>query len=316
MRWVRATSSSRPIAPPRRRGNVSFFLLLFMGLTVPTMFMVINVWRVAEGKISQQRSGDAGVLAAALELTRETTSAPIYSMLLYGDPDDILSLCRDFCVPEAKKFTAMNFVDGKELKLDTDATGSEVNFKDVQFGRFNFDDPSPKFTLIDPAKASTDERRAINAVRVEMFRTAKRNNSIRLFGPAWTGFTDAQIVTRSTAALDRRVIGFRIQKNMADLATPLGFQKIPLAPFALLDDGGPHSWVQNVEAPADVSQKKIPYGTMTVNIPTDTFPPGPPLNSQFLDIGVSSISQLRLTPRCRPAIRRPAAISTCFTRLS
>jgi len=113
-----------------------------------------------------------------------------------------------------------------------------------------------------------------------------------LAGPAWTGKTNAQIVTRSTAALDRRVIGFKIQNNMAETPVPMG-HKIPMAPFVLLDDGGPISWKQMVEAPADTSQPKIAYGKMIVNIPTSTFPPVPPLNSQILDIGVANANELR-----------------------
>jgi hypothetical protein len=276
----------------RRRGNVSMFLLLFMGLTVPTMFMMINVWRVTEGKVQQQRFGDAAVLAAVIELARETTKDPIYSPLLYGDPNDILSLCQDACIAEAQKYAAMNFVDGAVLKLDTMPGKGDVNFKDVKFGKFDFNDAKAGFVYIDPATATTEERRAINAVRVEAFRTTARKNSIRLFGPAWTGASDAQIVTRSTAALDRRVIGFFVQKNMAAMPTPLGFEKIPLAPVVLLNDASPLSWSQMVEAPADLSKSPIPYGQMIVNIPTQTFPSGPPLNSQLLDIGIGTAAEM------------------------
>ena len=235
---------------------------------------------------------DAAAHAAALVLTRETTADPIYSPLLYGDPADIIDLCENYCIPEAKAYAAKNFVDGVALNLDTKVGPKETRYKDVKFGTFDFNAAKPAFTVIDPTTATTDEVRSINAVRIETFRTAARSNAIRLFGPAWTGKTNAQMVARTTAALDRRVIGFRVQKNMTVSATPLGFQRIPLAPFALLNDGSPTSWSAKVEAPADMSKSPIPYGTMTVNIATSTYMPPPVLNSQILDIGVSSSADI------------------------
>src|SRR5690242_8137565 len=103
MRWENSPSSNR-FVPSRRRGNVSFFMLLFIGLTIPTMFMMINVWRITEGKAQQQIFSDAAAHAAACMLTIETSSAPNYPMLLYGDPGDILSLCKDFCILEAQNY--------------------------------------------------------------------------------------------------------------------------------------------------------------------------------------------------------------------
>lgn len=292
MRWVNSPPLSRSLDAAQRRGNVSFFLLLFIGLTIPTMFMMINVWRVAEGKVQQQNFSDAAAHAAACMLTSETNSAPRYSPLLFGDAGDIRSHLMNVCIPEAHNYAAKNFVDGKELKLDTTPSATDAKFKDVKFGIFNFDDANPAFQAIDPINAPAEVVRMINAVRVEAFRTVARSNSIRLAGPAWTGKTNAQIVTQATVALDRRVIGFQIQKNMAETPAPLGYQKIPMAPILLLNDGGPISWKTMVEAPADPSQPKLAYGTMTVNIPTATFPPGPLLNSQLLDIGVADVSEM------------------------
>ena len=45
-------------------------------------------------------------------------------------------------------------------------------------------------------------------------------------------------------------------------------------------------------SPRRAAQQKLTYGTMIVNIPTSTFPPGPLRNSQLLDIGVANVNEM------------------------
>lgn len=286
----------------RRPGNVTLYFLVFMGLTVPTMFWTINIWRIAEGKISQQRVCDACALAAVGMLTEEFNDPMAmldYSTLLYGDKDEIEELCQTHATQEAKNYAGSptpstlfsNYVDGAPLAFEI----KDDNDKDdIQYGFYDFGSATPTFTPIDPAGATTDERRTINAVRVVAIRSVERGNSVPLFGPAWTGSTNAQIVTRATAVLDRRVIGFRLHSKQSGTGT-LGYQKIPLAPVALLNDASANSWATAVEKPAAKSiadgDAKIKYGTMTVIVPTNTTPAAT-LNSKLLDIGITDFDGL------------------------
>jgi hypothetical protein len=239
---------------PLRPGNVTVFLIAFLIITVPALLLSLNVWRIVVGKIQQQRFCDAAVHAAAIELTSEYDSgSDYYSRLLYGTPSDIQTLCHTDCVGQAVSYAAKNYVDGVPLLLNT-----SVPQKDVKFGSYDFNAATPAFQPINPVTAMPLAKRSINAVRVEGFRTAERTNSIKLFGPSWIGYTDAQIVTRTTAALDRRVVGFRIQDNLV-AAT---YQAIPLAPVAVLSEStnpvtlpyaNIYSWEYQVERDADPS---------------------------------------------------------------
>jgi hypothetical protein len=281
---------------PRRDGYATLYFLAFMFVTVPSLLMALNIWRITEAKVAQQRMTDAAAHAAAHALTDEIASASnLTSPLLYGDPAEIQNLCLKHATFEAQSYAAKNWVDGKPLALDTSAP-----MKDVKFGAFDFNAANPVFTPINPATANARERRAINAVRVEAFRTTARSNAMPLFGPSWVGFGSAQIVTRTTAVLDRRVIGFRIN----DPLTPTTFQTIPLAPIALRSESvnpkaGPpcdaRTWEHGVERdadPSDDSVNPVNLRNMIVRIPTSSTKTSDDANARLLDIGAGSVAAM------------------------
>lgn len=300
-------SAERPAERSTRRpGNVSLYFLVFMGLTVPTMFWTINIWRIAEGKISQQRVCDASAHAALAKLTEEFLDAmpadpdvTYFSHLLYGDPNEIQQLCQTHATQEAINYAGdptpstlfSNYVDGAPFDYEVNGDNDE---DDIQYGYYDFSAATPTFTPIDPATASVDERRTINAVRVVGIRSVERGNSIPLFGPAWTGYTNAQVVTRATAVLDRRVIGFRLHAsaNPDSVTGKLGYQTIPLAPVAILNSmAASNSWYNKVEKP-DIdtpSSTRRNYGTIQINIPLAATYNPPTLadaqNAKLINIG-------------------------------
>lgn len=271
-----------------------------MIVTVPAMLLALNLWRLTTGRFYQQRMTDVASHSAAIELTSEVDLGSGYrSPLLYGDPTEIQTLCQN-ATDMAVLYASKNYVDGASLPLDVGMAQT-----DVKFGSFDFSSATPTFAPIDPttpvSDATTLQKRSINAVRVEGHRTATRMNALPFFGPNWIGTSEVDVITRTTVALDRRVVGFRIQANLSAGT----YQAIPLAPVGILSRSVDSpampppddtlTWEYQVErdaAPADPTQVPIDYHNLTLKVPSLADKDLPTRNARLMAIGVSDIAGL------------------------
>jgi hypothetical protein len=252
---------------------VIVWYLFFLATLLTAGMLALNSWRWVEAKNVQSNNTDADALAAAAVLASD--------LLLYGDEADIYDgagadLLAD-AIAMAKTWAANNSVDGAAFSLLDE---------DILFGHQELT-PTRTFTSIDYTKATPAELRTINAVQIVGKRTVERGNPVPVFGAAYVGSAYAQVVTRSTAVLDRYVVGF-------DSSGPLIVS--PLCPLAVFSDStgaDTNSWENQVEGPATPppASGKIPYGTLTVNVHHSAISGVTP-NAALLKIGTASFADL------------------------
>ncbi len=282
----------------RRRGVVVLWYLLFMSTFLIAMALAMNTWRLVLAKVQQGNNTDADALAGAAILADTRLLLGDEAQIYNNVPPDLLT----DAIAEIQKTSLMNFVDG---------TAFSVLAGDIFFGQQQLT-PTLSFTAIDQASATPAQLRTINAVRIVGQRTVERKNQIPLFGNAFTGIKYAQVVTQSTAALDRYVVGFDsgpypISPPFSPNPSPYpaippagSLQVSPLFPLAVFSDpqvdpntANADSWEKQVEGPASPkpAMGAIPYGTLTVKVHHASLS-GVTANAALLKIGTTTYTEL------------------------
>ncbi len=188
---------------------------LFLGLLTLILAVDVGVLSLTRGRM--QLATEAAAIAAALALVDDRS--------LIDAADLRESLARE-ARSEAVRYALANRVAGR-FEADPDRPGSSP--VDVDF-------------LDDPETQGHPERRlGPDLVRVCGFRTRSRTEGVLLLLSQFCGIDPIDLVVRSSARVERRIVGFR----------PLAGRPIPLVPIGLLSDPtgtDPRSWESQVSA--------------------------------------------------------------------
>jgi hypothetical protein len=206
-----------------RRGGISIYALFGLVLLLITAGVAIDV-STLWGMQTEMRNGtDAASLAAAHTLVSD-------ELLRLGEDGfyPLMSTARK----EALAYGGANLAIGEHIDLQDNPRNEEdgdvvFGYIDPRNGQFV---PAPYADLADPQNALH-----VNAVRVSAHRTSERGNAAGLFLGPWLGMKTADVITSSTAVLERHVIGFR----------PIGGKPLPIVPIGLLSDptaADPECW--------------------------------------------------------------------------
>jgi hypothetical protein len=231
---------------PRRQASTTLVVLLAFGVLLAAAALAIDLAHLWEVRTSQENATDAAALAAA--------GALVDDRLLTGDPAAMV-LCLRLARDEAVRYAAANPVLGEPLPLDPNDTNLPEG--DVLFGTLD----NPHAPLFVPAgnvaDLSNPSLGLVNAVRITGRRTRDRGNAAGLYLGRAFAVPAADVVTLSTAMLDRDVVGLRPALN----------QPLPLVPIALLSDPGgtnPASWEAQVPGGRGPDDYRFDPATRTV----------------------------------------------------
>lgn len=220
MTRLTTTPAGRRVRP----GRISVFLLLALPVLLLLILLARNTYFLAYARQTQQHGADTAALAGARGLVDDRW----FQVRERSDCMPIFVAAFD----AARRYAGLNTSLNNPLEVRSD---------DVVFGVF--DRAARKFQPVNPWQPSVSltELRRVNAVRVTVERTRRRGNAVPLLGGRFLSLRETDLVTPSTAYLDRDVMGFYAR----------GAQIVPLAPVALLSDKGGKidklSWETQVE---------------------------------------------------------------------
>jgi hypothetical protein len=208
----------RTPGPPRAGATLSLFLLLLMPALLVLAFFAWNVRLVDQQRSAQETVTDACGLAAGQAL--------IDDRMLHGTPahlDDLEDLARQVA----------RHYDGLNPLWPGSGPAAQLNFQDDDF-RFT--------TSVNPLNPSLA---MIDSIALTGRRTRAAGNPVPVLGGRLFAAPNVEVVTVSTALLDRRVAGLR----------PVFAKNIPLAPIAIANA----AWTANAESAS-------PPGTWTLTL--------------------------------------------------
>jgi Flp pilus assembly protein TadG len=207
---VRQRRLQRP--GPGRRGAVSVYLIVSLPALVLAVLVGINAGYLVEARTTLQNSADAAALAGAQGLVDDRT--------LLDDPrqmEQVIDEARQAAIAYAEANPALGDPVVLEPNLENDPEG------DIVFAAL--ETPRDKHLVVIDLGAK-EFLKETNTVRVTARRTEERGNPINIMGGPFLTLMPTDAVIRSTATLDRDVVGFR----------PAGRIPVPLVPVALLSD--------------------------------------------------------------------------------
>ncbi len=237
----RLSARSRPRV--LRRGTLTPALPLLLVVLILLLALAVNQARLWTIRVELQDNADADALAALDTLVGDD----LLKAFLYQDPaalPGLLGLSR----AAALDFAQLNPVNANVLTLQDNPTNQPDG--DIVFGTLDRHG-SQTFTLATDVNNNQNAQLiSINTIRINARLYQSRGNAPALYFPQFTGIPFADVQARSSAMLDRDVIGFQ----------PVVPQALPLAPVALLADysqsPAPTSWqsqVENRQAPDNLA---------------------------------------------------------------
>ncbi len=228
-----------------RSGSLTAALLFALPVLLMLFFLGINHVNLVAQRAATLRVTDASALAAGEALVTDAH--------LTADSVDLAAL------EEAAAQVGQQYADANPLAP-----------KSLQYtvGQPDPMDDDIRFTTLPNPLDPTQSLQLIDTVEVIGKRTG--SSAIPVLGAPFYSFSSVNIVARSKAVLDRRVLGLR----------PVYFQSIPLAPIALLQS----DWLSQVQVsvgpPNSISQYTVALG--------DPIAP----KSSFLFLGTTTLNEL------------------------
>jgi Flp pilus assembly protein TadG len=193
----------------KRRGGVSVFLLLALGVFLAALALSVDVSHLWQTRVEANNAADAAALAAAAALVDDD--------LLTGRPDvmdELINRARQIAVA----FGRSNPVQGTPLLLDPNNDNAADG--DIVFGYYAPVDGQGFQRAEDAASPY------VNAVRITAQRTRARGNPAGMYFGRFFNLSQADVVVSATAIIDREVYGFR----------PTDRAPLPLMPIAIRSD--------------------------------------------------------------------------------
>ena len=227
---------SENISNVRRDGRIIIAMIFLTSVALAIFGLVFNQARLWVIRVELQNSGDAAVLAATSVLVDDDLLRGTLCQNPSGIPD-LLDKAR----LEANIYAGHNPVNARLFQMHLNPTNRADG--DIVFG--TLDQPRSKTFILatNVINASNDELAKINTIRVNARLLRSRGNAPGLIFPQFTAQSQHDVIARSSATLDRDVIGFR----------PIVVPSIPLAPLALLADyslSEAKSWNKQIEGKA------------------------------------------------------------------
>jgi putative Flp pilus-assembly TadE/G-like protein len=191
-----------------RRGGVSPFVVVAIGVFVAALALAVDSATMWHARVEIRNAADAADLAAVQELVNDG---------LFSNRAYVMAGIVERARAQAIAFGQANPVLGQPLELDLNIAHEPQG--DIVFGYM--ETPHADFL---PATDLTDVH--INAVRIIARRTRERGNPAGMLIARFFHMDAADVVATATAVLDRDVIGFR----------PNGNKPLPIAPLGILSD--------------------------------------------------------------------------------
>ncbi|MBI3465027.1 MAG: hypothetical protein HY000_18520 [Planctomycetes bacterium] len=208
---------------------MTFALLVGLVVLVGVVAVALDRTYVNMAQIELSRAADAAALAAAHHLVHDDQ--------LGGHCDQ--SRIRAAAQEAACRFASLNLTAGEPTELQNDPVDSAA--PDVRIGNLRRVNGLSDELVEDPAKSP-------DTVEVIARRTSARNNPVGMLLGRLFGVSSAEIIARSQATLDDRVVGFG----------PVGQVAVPVVPLAILaSDSGCHrqaTWDQAITQRAGADQ--------------------------------------------------------------
>lgn len=192
-----------------RRGGVSAFLLLALGLLLAAIALSVDISHLGQTRVEMHNAADAAALAAAAALVDDD---------LLTDPPHSMSGLVPRARAAALAYGRANPVLGKPLQLDPNTANAPDG--DIVFGFYDTGEGRSFQPARDP------DHPLINAVHITAQRTRARGNPAGMYFGRLFNLPHADVLASATAIVDRAVYGFR----------PAGRQPAPLLPLALRTD--------------------------------------------------------------------------------
>jgi hypothetical protein len=197
-----------------REGKIALAALLVLPVLLAIAALAVFSVEANETRLELQGAGDAAALAAVQVFVDDRK--------LLGRRQDLLDLLEK-AKQEAGRYAHINPAWGSPVVLDPNPRNDPDG--DLVFGHLdNFRDR--RLVVANLSERKSEDFRHINAARVRAFRTLDRGRPAWLHGNFYMGLRPLDVRAVATAMLDRDVIGFR----------PVGEQRLPLVPIALLSD--------------------------------------------------------------------------------
>jgi hypothetical protein len=214
----------------RRKGSITPFLLVSLMALLAAFAVAVDYIFLWQTRVEMQVANDAAALAG--------TQSFIDDDFLTGDPAKIQQRVEEGRT-NALLYASLNRVLARPAQLDS----NPANLPDGDIVLGTLDHPGAKFFIpaqdtLDPFNVALSQ---VNAVHVVSPRTQARGNSVFIPLGALVLRPSVDVISASTAMIDRAVIGFRFTNS----------QPLPLAPIALQSDPNavnPLSWEFVVQA--------------------------------------------------------------------
>ena len=258
MRPVVPITAARRSNRPPRAGLAALLLVLSLAVLAGFAALAIDLGLVKYVHQQLRTACEAAALAGAAELMDRNVLFPNRSRgrvctgidELDADRDNSPALaaisaavCDDGVQAQveragqiARRFAALNYVNGQPLLLDPDQPDDRAG--NVVAGWV--EDPSDCKAAFTP----WHQDGAVNSLLVRAQLAARRGNAVGLWLAKLLGMPTADVGASARASVDQRVYGVR----------PAGSSLAPLVPLAVNYDRGRHSWLAQAFAAAKVNR--------------------------------------------------------------